>query len=745
MPAILRNRLLTLIVLLCVLVMVCLFLIYQKSDSDYSGQQFTFHAHPRIIDNTPVSKSELLGYLKAEFELDQPHYCNSSLWLDNLACLQLIQHTDNDAITAYFQRHLLKALNSITLVAPELGQSPGNAWMLAILYDQHTDKIGQLINHNKEIIEQLASHLQDYLSILNGSNASLWHSRLSYASYAFIIAVVIGDKYPTLFEQSLFHFKDALKAMEITEGWPGGYSYWINNRALPFLLASSAYQKGVDEPAQKKLNKLLERIGLWHIYMTRPDNRIAPTSDEGPRTDLKDETRKAIDLLTKLTKNPVFANYSRYIQNLHGKASYYPDYYWLLPFVIDPDLYKNLIVSDDLSMFTDVLPTTEVFGKGAFNQIVMRSGWSSSDSFIQIRGGGIFSHHQHYDSGHFSIYSQKPVISDAGRYFNNYYKASRLNFSIRSVSKNTLLLPLSGEEIKPNRFFVNNVNSGGQAILLPTGSAIRSTNDWLSSGAKYKGTKLVRINSVEGLYAFSELEMSSSYNVNNFKANSITRRYLFLPRSHQLMIFDRLTGVAEGIQSKVQFHLNSQPKVTNPKTLVGNEIEGIYEVKGDEEITLINSPASISLLYPLKTLAKSYIGKKYSYFVESKTDDGSEYLDQSEGAVDQPWFDNPHYRIEWQQLNHNSIQEFVTAISLKQSSPPARLTEQSEHYRAYQLNNTLVIELLSESKNIAITPGDYQQIIVLASKPQTEITLEISDQHYLINLEQGIGCLKVLK
>lgn len=102
-------------------------------------------------------------------------------------------------------------------------------------------------------------------------------------------------------------------------------------------MAASAYVNGLDNARHKeRILALLKRVGLWHIYATRPDNRIENLGDEGSRVDLKDETRRVIDVIAQTTRAPVFASYSQYLQQLHGAESYYSGYRWELRLFNDP-------------------------------------------------------------------------------------------------------------------------------------------------------------------------------------------------------------------------------------------------------------------------------------------------------------------------------------------------------------------------------------------------------------------------
>ncbi len=43
------------------------------------------------------------------------------------------------------------------------------------------------------------------------------------------------------------HFLETIRALALTEAWPEGYNYWINNRALVIALAASAWVNGLEQ------------------------------------------------------------------------------------------------------------------------------------------------------------------------------------------------------------------------------------------------------------------------------------------------------------------------------------------------------------------------------------------------------------------------------------------------------------------------------------------------------------------
>ncbi len=694
---------------------------------------------PREI-NTHTEGSKLLGrradnkayYLEGirqQFNLPYQQYCQQKSLGFLLACLQFSPSEEN-------VRNILEQASKFAVKRPNLKGERGNAWLLALAVDQLSIHATGHEKTLKNIKEKLSLALETYLTLLDGNSASLWHSRFSLASDAFTIAVVVADENPIQFSRAHRHFMEALAALEITEAWPNGYNYWINNRAFPFLLASSAYIYGTDGTEKKRLLALIEKVGLWHIYMTRPDNRIAAIGDDGPRVDLKDETRKVIDFIAYLTKNPVFATYSQYLKKLHGNESYYRSYRWMPALFYDPTIKAVGKNFDDLSVFNGVLPTTAIFGKGAYNQVVMRSGWGKDDAFIQIRGGDNFSHHQHQDAGHFTVYYRAPLIVDAAVYDNNYFSPSRLNFSLRSVAKNTLLLPQYGQYISPNKFFKDNVNPGGQRIVFPTGSAITSVSDWKNNTHKYQGATLLRQYFEENTLSYVEYDLTNTYRNIKDKAERVVRGLLYIPKIQTVLVFDEVLGVDNKTKIKTQLHLKPKALVSQMrKSLVGDT----SSFSSNSIVRLEGHSTLINLLTEEAVEGRSYEGEKSRFMVESYSETTSEFVDQRAGYKNKKWFDNPSSRIEWSSVDGAKSQSFVQVVSLKGVTHLPYIAKNTEQYASYILDEHIVIKLKLAVKSIEIKSYEKSSMVIIAPSWMNNINITNNGCTYNVPLNGGLG------
>ncbi len=636
---------------------------------------------------------------------------------------------------------LIRALKDFQLQTPNVSGRYGNGWELAFAYDLIANYSG-LTQDDRVLIEsKIENALQDYLRILDDASPSLWHGRTSLASMAWLTAVTLNttgnELRSKLVARAQGQFLDVVRALELTEGWPEGYNYWIQNRGLIVSLAASAYVNGLENARHKeRILTLLKRVGLWHIYATRPDNRIENLGDEGSRVDLKDETRRVIDVIAQTTREPVFSRYSQYLEQLHGAESYYHTYRWGLRLFNDPTVNRTAIVNASgsrkdeqnkasLQLLDTHLPYADLFGRGGLNQAYFRSDWSPSATFISFRAGHTFTHHGHYDAGHFTIYKGAPLAINSSTY-GDYTGPHRLNYSIRTVAKNSLLILRPGEKVQPDRFFQDNVADGGQRVILPTGSMVQNVSDWADKLDRKKHLAGGRINhyqSVDGEYVYISSDLTKAYNTPNHdeggrggKVREVKRDLLYLANEDRVVIHDRIVSTDASYTKKWLLHSVNQPQVKNAQVLKGELSNGISETL-EATAHIHNGPGHLRVdrIYPESAKLRLVGGPDYQFYVESDGDDS--VLDGenfSAGAALDPWFDVGMWRIEIQPSTPRIEDEFLIALSPSldkpRNDPPKQLLINGVDAKGIETEQSIVVFMknLSHGKFSITTSGSRQ-------------------------------------
>ena len=573
---------------------------------------------------------------------------------------------------------LREVLKRFKVETPDVQARYGNAWQLALAYDLLSLYPQFSVDERVLVESKIEYALREYLRLLDDPSPSLWHGRTTLASMAWLCAVVLEptDSRSRLFARAQGHFLDVIRAVEITEGWPEGYNYWIQNRGFTFALAASAYLNGLENSAnQDRIRELLRRVGLWHVYATRPDNRIEGLGDEGSRVDLKDETRRVVDIIAQATRDPTLARFSRYVEKLHGRASYYRDYRWGFRLFNDPSLSEGIDVGPDLKSFQALLPQAEVFGRGGLNLAYIHSDWSPTETFISFRAGQTFTHHGHYDAGHFSLFKKEPLAINSSTYGAGYTKPHRLNYAIRTVAKNSLLIMRPGEEVKPNRFFSQNVADGGQRVIIPTGSSVRSVADWAAkrkSGPYFSGGQIDSFEYRNDRFVYISSDLTKAYNTperdeggRGGKVREVRRRMVYLFNEDRLIVNDRIVSTDASYMKKWLLHTVNKPKLNDERVLKGTRRNGISESTA-AVATIRNGDGYLRVdrLYPQDAVIRLVGGPDYQFYVESDGDDSDLDGDNfSDGAALSPWFDIGMWRMEIQPGTPRLKDEFLVVLS----------------------------------------------------------------------------------
>ena len=538
----------------------------------------------------------------------------------------------------------------------------GNALSLALSYDLLHDHPSWTPEQIQQVKTSFKTYLTSAISLLNGESVSLWHGRFQLASAAFVTASVMEITTPEdrhLLAKAQAHFLEAVEALRITGGWPEGYNYWINNRAYPFALACLAHMNSVDAPnLNAKIKTVLETVGLWTIYGTRPDGRFALFGDTGPRNDLNDDTQRFIDLVLLGTGNPVFKYYSAYLGTRPKGTGYYHKYRWSMPVFrgLPENDYPASLVYKDLSFLNNVLPNSRIFGAGAFNQVFIRSGWGLEDSFISFRAGNTFAHHGHYQAGHFTLDKYAPLALTSGTY-GGYTSPHRLNYYIRTIAGNSLLIQKPGEIVKPNHFFTDNVSAGGQRIIIPTGSAVASVDNWtqnLTWGQQYKGASLKAFDNSHPDFVFISSDLTPAYAED--KARKVTRRLCYLTQEDLLILHDEVAATPRHLPKKWLLHTWSKPETRSETLITGTVDNGILQ-SADRQARMVHENGSLhmAVILPAQPTITKIGGPDFRYYVETDGDDTHfDGMNMTGGAKENSWFDSGMWRLELTAQNHDT-------------------------------------------------------------------------------------------
>ncbi len=552
----------------------------------------------------------------------------------------------------------------------------GNGYQLAIAYDLARTFPGFGLEDRAIVEDKIARSLRHSLVLLDGDDLSLWHGRAALAAAAWLSAVVLEPGDPVrdaMVARAQGHFLDTLRALALTEGWPEGYLYWINSRGRILALAASAYLNGLEgQRDAEAVRALLSRVGRWHIYIMRPDHRAQGFGDEGPRVDLIEETRPVVDLLAQASRDPVLATYSDYLGRRLGRSSYYRDHLWGFWLFNDPSLDR--FSGEGLQALDGVLPRVALFGPDALNQVYIRSDWGPDATHITFRAGDTFTHHGHYDAGHFTLFKGAPLAINSGTY-GDFAGEHRLDYAIRSVAKNTLLVLRPGERVPVGGLIRRNVADAGQRVVLPTGSAVRSVADWLSNlgqGKHLEGGDVVHFAHREGELTYVAADLTPAYNTPSHdeggsggKVVRVLRQLVYLAGEDRLIVYDRVTATDPTFTKKWLLHAVNRPEADGLRVLVGAQDNGILETTADRaRVQNGRGHLLVRRFLPEDGRMRFVGGPDYRYYVEADGDDADlDGRNMADGANEKPWFDLGQWRIELQPGVARASDEFLVVLT----------------------------------------------------------------------------------
>lgn len=551
--------------------------------------------------------------------------------------------------------------------APREVGAYGNALDFVIAYELLKYSFDVSKDNEETLQIMLRNMLSSYLIKLDGDSASLFHGRSVLASNAIILASQLDTSSfanKALISRAVGHYQDFYRALEQVEIWPEGYNYWINERALPVVMALEAFKYAVVDDIQstKEIKMLQRKIGSWHIYNTRPDWTIQGWGDEGPRVDLKDETSKVIDYLALVTSAPEIEIYASLLAQRFGANAYWRGYRKYLPIVASDIWFSedfNIKGNKDVTLepLSHLLPLTAIFGRGYSNHVIIRSGWGADDTFIQFRASQTFTHHQHNDAGHFTLFKNAPLIVNSSAY-SGMNTENRMYFASRSIAKNTIKVMNPNESFKPDRHYSIGNADGGQRIPIGLGSSVKSFQDWQErfDSGEYHKAELLKYEVDSQNNVNLSVDITSAYNSIKFSTDSedtkvrrVTRNFAYIHAQDSVIIYDRVLATSTEFPSLNVFFFPRRP------TFIGSEVTRLG--KPNDGISMTDSRnffieqgganLSISALSSTDVGIMLIGGPNYRNFVRNTPSLVNPIGNNFDGGYDvKPWNDKADWRVE---------------------------------------------------------------------------------------------------
>ncbi|TDF37297.1 hypothetical protein EYS14_14170 [Alteromonadaceae bacterium M269] len=628
-------------------------------------------------------------------------------------------------------------------VPKEVG-SYGNALDFVMAYE-HLKAVADVSPDRNEALQHKTYNMLDlYLQKLDGDSASLFHGRSVLASLALLLASQLegeSERDKAIIARAIGHFYDFYVALEKAEIWPEGYNYWINERALQVVMALEAFKSLTfeGESVNARVSALQQRIGYWHIYNTRPDWTIQGWADEGPRIDLRDETAKVMDYLSLVTDDEAIDVYSELLTRRYGLSSYWAGYRKLLPLIGSDGWFSPEAVSKEdravtLEPLDHLLPASDIFGKGMSNHVVIRSGWGANDTFIQFRASHIYTHHQHNDAGHFTLFKNTPLIVNASTY-NGMNTENRMYFSSRSIAKNTLRILNPEESFAPDRNYKLDNHDGGQRVPIGLGSSIVSHKEWLEDfeANKYRTSDLLDYEHIPSVKTSIAVDITNAYNSIRYSTNNesakvrrVVRYLTYLNDADLVVVYDKVTVIDPAMIPLQVYYMPDKPAQFGEEVVVqGSAVNGVMKTDsnlfqleaGETELKVVNLTSG--------ALANQVVGgPTYSQFVHIDSD-----LTTLEGRIfdqgyqSQRWLDIANWRVELPASSSGIDKNLISLLipTGSNSTKSVNKVEENPLYSAWEVGSVMIIWVKSDSeRELSLADNALSShVVVISEEPGT--------------------------
>jgi hypothetical protein len=518
--------------------------------------------------------------------------------------------------------------------------SYSDVWAFALAWDwlyHHPALAGPL---RQRVAARISARLQTELDQLDDTGMALWHGRNQAANGAMIAALALAGEpgQESSLPRANGHYIEALRALDYSEGWPEGPSYWIYNRALPYALAADCYltATGSETAGPVAVREAMRKIGLWTIYQYGPNGVFEPYGDSAGSLRLGETGlwEASVDYFARLSRDPGVGAGAAFFR-LRSPAPYgkRPNY-WYSVLAYDPAVRPGGDYDPrhpELWMRAH-LPQTMLFGRRSLGLAFLRGAWGDSDElFATFKAGDLMAHHDHYNAGHFSIQLGGLLAPLTGVYgASPYAGAYRLGYAIQTVASNSLLILAPGETSAALRALPGaawTALSGGQRVISPTGfDCVNLEHFQRQVGqGQLERADITAFESVPGQGDYLAADITAAYNSTRFtepgseaKVALVTRQFLYLRREQAFVIFDRIDVTQPGFVPRFLLHSLSKPRTATESLLSGAQPADAILETTDRSVTIDGERASLTqrILLPERPRVLKVGGPHYSGYVE---------------------------------------------------------------------------------------------------------------------------------
>ncbi|MCZ2157237.1 MAG: hypothetical protein LC114_25640 [Bryobacterales bacterium] len=532
--------------------------------------------------------------------------------------------------------------------APISQTRPGdysNIWAFAMAWDWLYGHPSFTADMREAAAARISERLSSELDLLDDGWMAMWHGRNEAANGAMMAALAIGDRAgeDDKLARAAAHYAEALRAYDYSEGWPEGPSYWIHNRAAPYVMAADSFltATGREQLDGISIRSVMRKLGLWTLYQYSPNGTFEPYGDAGYSGTLGTigYWEMSMDYAAKLTRDPNLAAGADYFRRRSTNPYSGRGLSWYVALSYDPSVRPTAgydHTRPELWLRAH-LPQSMLFGRESLGVAFLRGAWGDPDElYASFKAGDLLAHHDHYDAGHFSIQRGGLLTGLTGVYNGNPYGgAYRLGYAVQSVASNCLLILAPGETSPAARRSSKGEwewLSGGQRVISPNGfnaESVAHFKSLLTSGPHLERADITAYASAAGDYDLLSADLTAAYNSTRYaepgsvaKVSLVTREFLYLRKEEAFVVYDRVNTTNPSYLPKFLLHAFSKPQSEHERLLAGNNAEdGILE-SSDRRMVTTNDRGKLTQITVLPKEARflKIGGPNYLGYVEKDGD-----------------------------------------------------------------------------------------------------------------------------
>ncbi|MDD4890653.1 MAG: hypothetical protein PHU85_12080 [Phycisphaerae bacterium] len=535
-----------------------------------------------------------------------------------------------------------------------------NVYIHALAYDWLFDHPALTAEKKSLIVNKMIERLKTELADLDDQGMAAWHGRNQAANGTMIAAMALGDLpgCEPLLRRAAGHYISSLRALQFSEGWPEGASYWIYNRAGPYPLAADCVMTalGSDRIADLPIRDIMRTVGLWQTYQYAPNGVFEPYGDSAGSLRLGQTGwwELSTDHYAKLSRDPGVAAGADYLRNRSPNPYGSRPYHWSVVYTYEPTVRPKDADYDPAkpeAWMRAHLPQSMLFGRGTLGVAFFRGDWGDPDeTYATFKAGDLLAHHDHYDTGAFGIHRGGDLTPRTGVYA-FYTGPHRLGYFVQSVATNTLLVLAPGEfssylkEKYPQSGFSV---AGGQRVIRPTSFNcvdIAHFKKQLNAGPHLERGDITAFDSKPGVYDYVAADITAAYNSTRFaepgnkpKVSKVTRQMVYLRPEQAFVVYDRIEMTDDRFLPKFLMHAQAKPITEREKLLVappasttqGDAESGIYESPDRTVVTEAGRGRLTQVvLLPEKSRVLKIGGPQFCYYVETDGDQSNGFNGQN--------------------------------------------------------------------------------------------------------------------